>query len=37
MMNRALIARAERCYEEALGERREYVGQWLAQFLRRHR
>jgi molecular chaperone HscC len=30
--NRSLIARGERCYEGALGERREHVGQCLSQF-----
>jgi molecular chaperone HscC len=30
--NRALIARAERCYEQALGERREHISRWLSQF-----
>jgi len=31
--NRALVARAERCYEQSLGEKREYVSRWLSQFL----
>jgi molecular chaperone HscC len=31
--NRAVVARATRCYEESLGERREYLGQCLSQFL----
>jgi molecular chaperone HscC len=30
--NRALIARGERCYEQALGERREFISQCLSQF-----
>jgi molecular chaperone HscC len=30
--NRALIARAERCYEQSLGERREFVARFLAEF-----
>jgi molecular chaperone HscC len=30
--NRALVARAERCYEQALGERREIIGRWITQF-----
>ena len=30
--NRALLARIERCYEQALGERRERIGQWILQF-----
>ena len=30
--NRALIARAERCYEQSLGERREFIARCLAQF-----
>jgi molecular chaperone HscC len=32
-LNRAMVARAERCYEQSLGERREYVSRWLSQFL----
>jgi molecular chaperone HscC len=32
-VNRALVARAERCFEQALGERREFVGRGLSQFL----
>jgi molecular chaperone HscC len=31
-MNRALIARAERCYEQSLGERREFIARCLDQF-----
>jgi molecular chaperone HscC len=31
--NRTVIARAERCYEQALGERREIVAQCLSQFI----
>jgi molecular chaperone HscC len=31
--NRALIARAERCFEQSLGERREFIGRCLNQFL----
>jgi molecular chaperone HscC len=31
-VNRALIARASRCYEEALGPRREHVGACLNRF-----
>ncbi|MEI6484967.1 MAG: molecular chaperone HscC [Sphingomonadales bacterium] len=30
--NRAALARAERCWQDALGEKREYVGQLIAQF-----
>jgi len=30
--NRALIARGERCYEQALGERREFISRCLSQF-----
>src|SRR5262245_6116592 len=30
--NRALIARGERCYEQSLGERREFVARCLSQF-----
>jgi molecular chaperone HscC len=30
--NRALIARGERCYEQSLGERREFVARCLGQF-----
>jgi molecular chaperone HscC len=30
--NRALIARAERCYEQSLGERREFIARCLDQF-----
>jgi len=30
--NRALLARIERCYEQALGERRERIGQWISHF-----
>jgi len=32
-VNRALVARAERCYEQSLGEKREFVGKCLSQFL----
>ena len=32
-INRAMIARGERCYEDSLGDRRAYVGQCLSQFL----
>lgn len=32
-INRAMQARGERCYEDSLGERREYVGQHLSQFM----
>ena len=31
--NRALIARAERCYEQSLGERREFIARCLTQFV----
>jgi len=31
-MNRAVLARANRCYEEALGDRREELGRRLSQF-----
>ena len=31
-INRAVITRGERCYEEALGERREYISRCLSQF-----
>jgi molecular chaperone HscC len=31
-VNRAVLARATRCYEEALGERREAIGRLLSQF-----
>jgi molecular chaperone HscC len=31
-INRAVLARGERCYENSLGERREYVQRGLAQF-----
>jgi molecular chaperone HscC len=31
-INRAVIARGERCYEDSLGDRREHVGQCLSQF-----
>src|SRR5262249_34188894 len=30
--NLAIIARMERCYEQALGESREMIGQWMLQF-----
>ncbi len=30
--NRALMARIERCYEAALGERREEIGKWISMF-----
>jgi molecular chaperone HscC len=30
--NRAALARASRCFEESLGERRELVGRWTSQF-----
>ncbi len=32
-LNRAMVARGERCYEDALGERREIVGRHLSFFL----
>lgn len=31
-MNRAVMARAKRCYENFLGDKRQYVGQLIAQF-----
>jgi molecular chaperone HscC len=31
-INRAVIARAERCFEQSLGRTRESVSQWLSQF-----
>lgn len=31
--NRAIVARATRCYEDSLGERREYINRCLSQFL----
>jgi molecular chaperone HscC len=32
-VNRAVVARANRCYEESLGEPREELGRRLSQFL----
>jgi molecular chaperone HscC len=32
-VNRALVARAERCFEQSLGEKREFVNRCLSQFL----
>ncbi len=31
-LNRAIVARAERCYEQSLGAKREFVGRSLSQF-----
>jgi molecular chaperone HscC len=31
-LNRAMLSRAERCYEDALGERREIIGRHLSFF-----
>jgi molecular chaperone HscC len=30
--NRALLARIERCYEQALGDKRTLIGSWISQF-----
>jgi molecular chaperone HscC len=30
--NRALMARLDRCYEQALGDRREHIGEWIRRF-----
>ncbi|HEV2443256.1 MAG TPA: molecular chaperone HscC [Steroidobacteraceae bacterium] len=31
-VNIAILARLERCYEQALGDRREAIGRWISQF-----
>ncbi len=31
-INRALLARAERCFEDALGDRRAHISQAISQF-----
>ncbi|MHB8812010.1 MAG: Hsp70 family protein [Steroidobacteraceae bacterium] len=31
-LNIAILARLERCYEQALGDRREAIGRWISQF-----